>query len=76
MSPNAFLSEDSNTLRSLQLEGSIRLRAPGFNYAGNKIIEKCVQKKKKNPLPFSGSRFRVLTQQKFPAREIPLLEVK
>lgn len=73
MSPNAFLSEDSNILCSPQVEGSIRLRAPGFNYAGNKIIEKCVQK---NPLPFSGSRFRVLTQQKFPAGEIPLLEVK
>lgn len=76
VSPNASLSEHSNILRSPQVEGSIRLRVHGFNYAGHKIILKWVQKKIKNPLPFSGSRFRVLTQQKFPAGEIPLLEVK
>lgn len=77
MSPNASLSEHSNIPRSPRVEESIRLRVNGFNYAGHKIIVKGVQKtNKKNPLPFSGSRFRVLTQQIFLAGEIPLLEVK
>ncbi len=77
VSPNASLSEHSNIPRSPQAEASIGLRINGFNYTGHKIIVKWVQKnKQKNPLPFSGSRFRVLTQQIFLAGEIPLLEVK